>query len=113
MTTFLYRIGRWAFRRRRLVGGLWLGALVLAVAAAATAPAGEEEDLSMPGTESQKAFDLLDERFPRSNSQGAEARLVFQAPEGQRVTAREHRAAVEDTLGSLDGGDQVARGAGR
>ncbi|WP_309058677.1 MMPL family transporter [Streptomyces sp.] len=108
MTTFLYRIGRWAFRRRRLVGGLWLGALVLAVAAAATAPAGEEEELSMPGTESQKAFDLLDERFPRSNSQGAEARLVFQAPEGQRVTAREHRAAVEDTLGSLDGGDQVA-----
>ncbi|MGP3940694.1 MMPL family transporter [Streptomyces sp. 6N106] len=108
MATFLYRIGRWAFRRRRLVGGLWLGALVLALAAAAMAPAGEEEDLSMPGTESQKAFDLLDERFPESNSQGAEARLVFQAPDGQRVTARENKAAVQDTLGSLDGGDQVA-----
>ncbi|GCB46256.1 MMPL family transporter [Streptomyces sp. NL15-2K] len=108
MATFLYRIGRWAFRRRRLVGGLWLGVLVLAVAAAAMAPAGEEEDLSMPGTESQKAFDLLDERFPQSNSQGAEARLVFQAPDGQRVTAREHKAAVEDALGLLDGGDQVA-----
>ncbi|MEV2253514.1 MMPL family transporter [Streptomyces sp. NPDC050147] len=108
MATFLYRIGRWAFRRRRLVGGLWLGVLLLAVAAAAMAPAGEEEDLSMPGTESQKAFDLLDERFPQANSQGAEARLVFQAPDGQRVTATEHKAAVEDTLGSLDGGDQVA-----
>ncbi|WP_275561506.1 MMPL family transporter [Streptomyces sp. 5-6(2022)] len=108
MATFLYRIGRWAFRRRRLVGGVWLGVLVLAVVAAAMAPAGEEEDLSMPGTESQKAFDLLDERFPQSNSQGAEARLVFQAPDGQRVTARENKAAVEDTLGSLDGGDQVA-----
>ncbi|MER5304268.1 MMPL family transporter [Streptomyces lasiicapitis] len=108
MATFLYRIGRWAFRRRRLVGGLWLGALLLAVAAAAVAPAAEEEDLSMPGTESQKAFDLLDERFPESNSQGAEARLVFQAPDGQRVTARENKEAVKDTLGSLDGGDQVA-----
>ncbi|MFI8949713.1 MMPL family transporter [Streptomyces sp. NPDC053750] len=108
MATFLYRIGRWAFRRRRLVGGVWLGALVLAVVAAAVAPAGEEEDLSMPGTESQQAFDLLDERFPRSNSQGAEARLVFRAPDGQRVTAGEHRAAVEDTLGSLDGGEQIA-----
>ncbi|MGW7642624.1 MMPL family transporter [Streptomyces bobili] len=108
MATVLYRIGRWAFRRRRLVGGLWLGALVLAVAAAAMAPAGEEEDLSMPGTESQQAFDLLDERFPQSNSQGAEARLVFRAPDGQRVTAAEHRAAVEDTLGSLDGDAQVA-----
>ncbi|MFK4185612.1 MMPL family transporter [Streptomyces sparsogenes] len=108
MATFLYRVGRWAFRRRRLVGGLWLVALVLAIAAAAMAPAGEEEDLSMPGTESQKAFDLLDERFPQSNSQGAEARLVFRAPDGQRVTARENKAAVEDTLGSLDGGGQVA-----
>ncbi|ADI03737.1 membrane transport protein [Streptomyces bingchenggensis BCW-1] len=108
MATFLYRIGRWAFRRRRLVGGLWLGVLVLAVVAAAMAPEGKEEDLSMPGTESQKAFDLLDERFPQSNSQGAEARLVFRAPDGQRVTARENKAAVENTLGSLDGGDQVA-----
>ncbi|WP_413806027.1 MMPL family transporter [Streptomyces sp. OE57] len=108
MATFLYRIGRWAFRRRRLVGGLWLGVLVLAIAAAGMAPEGKEEDISMPGTESQKAFDLLDERFPQSNSQGAEARLVFQAPDGQRVTARENKAAVEKTLGSLDGGDQVA-----
>jgi RND superfamily putative drug exporter len=108
VATFLYRIGRWAFRRRRRVLGLWLGVLVLAGLAAALAPAAEEEDLSMPGTESQKAFDLLDERFPESNSQGAEARLVFQAPDGQRVTATEHKAAVEDTLGSLDGGDQVA-----
>ncbi|MEU8119434.1 MMPL family transporter [Spirillospora sp. NPDC049024] len=108
MATLLYRIGRWAFRRRRLVLCLWLGALLLAGVAAATAPAGQDEDLSMPGTESQKAFDLLDERFPQSNSQGAEARLVFQAPDGQRVTARENQAAVHRTLRSLDGGDQVA-----
>ncbi|MFE6489686.1 MMPL family transporter, partial [Streptomyces sp. NPDC057757] len=108
MATYLYRIGRWAFRRRRLVSGLWLAALVLAVGAAALAPAGQEEDLSMPGTESQKAFDLLDERFPDSNSQGAEARLVFQAPDGRRITARENKVVVRDTLGSLNGGDQVA-----
>ncbi|OMI36658.1 membrane transport protein [Streptomyces sparsogenes DSM 40356] len=81
---------------------------MLAIAAAAMAPAGEEEDLSLPGTESQRAFDLLDERFPQSNSQGAEARLVFRAPDGQRVTARENKAAVEDALGSLDWGGQVA-----
>ncbi|KUN24770.1 hypothetical protein AQJ23_18825 [Streptomyces antibioticus] len=108
MAVLLYRIGRWAFRRRRLVGGVWLGVLMLAVAAIALAPAGEEEGLSMPGTESQKAFDLLDERFPQSNSQGAEARLVFRAPDGEQVTARDNRAAVEDALGSLDRGAQVA-----
>jgi RND superfamily putative drug exporter len=62
MATRLNRTGRWAFRRRRLVGGLWPGVLVPAVPAVAMAPAGEEEDISMPGTESQNAFDLLDER---------------------------------------------------
>ncbi|WP_344260132.1 MMPL family transporter [Actinomadura napierensis] len=87
---------------------LWLGVLLLAGVAAAMAPSGQDEDLSMPGTESQKAFDLLDERFPQSNSQGAEARLVFQAPDGQRVTAAENKAAVERTLGSLKEGEQVA-----
>ncbi|WP_242613980.1 MMPL family transporter [Actinomadura roseirufa] len=87
---------------------LWLGVLLLAGIAAAMAPSGQDEDLSMPGTESQKAFDLLDERFPQSNSQGAEARLVFRAPDGQRVTAMENKAAVTNALRSLKGGDQVA-----
>lgn len=73
MATNLYRTGRWAFRRRRLVAGLWPSAVVLA-GVAALAPSGREEQLSMPGTESQKAFDLLDERFSQSNAQGAAAR---------------------------------------
>ncbi|WP_456694983.1 MMPL family transporter [Aeromicrobium sp. P5_D10] len=108
MATILYRIGRWSFRRRRLVGGLWLGAFLLAIVAGLTAPAGDEEDISMPGTESQKAFDLLDERFPQSSSQGAEARLVFQAPDGQQVTATKHKVAVEEAIASLGAGEQVA-----
>jgi putative drug exporter of the RND superfamily len=103
MATFLYRVGRWSFRRRRLVAVLWLVALLLAGVGAATAPAAEEEDLALPGTESQEAFDLLAERFPGSNAEGAEARLVFQAPDGQLITAPEHRAAVTGALGGLDG----------
>lgn len=108
MATTLYRVGRWAFRRRRLVLGLWLGAVVLAVGAVALAPSGSEEELSMPGTESQRAFDLLNDRFPQGNSEGAEARLVFQAPDGQQVTTGRYQATVEETLGSLDGSAQVA-----
>ena len=108
VATILYRIGRWAFRRRWIVVGVWLGVLMAAGLAVVLAPAGQEEDLSMPGTESQKAFDLLDERFPQTDSQGAEARLVFQSPVGQQMTARNNIEAVEGALGSLEGGDQVA-----
>jgi RND superfamily putative drug exporter len=108
VATFLYLIGRWTFRRRRLVGSLWLAALVLVGVAAATAAEGPEGEFTMPGTESQEAFDLLNERFPGADAQGAEARLVFQAPDGQRITAGAHRETVESTLGALAGGDQVA-----
>ncbi|WP_255326124.1 MMPL family transporter [Williamsia sp. D3] len=108
MATLLYRVGRWAFRRRRVVISLWLGVLMIAGVALALAPAGEEEELSMPGIESQKAFDLLDERFPDNNSQGAEARLVFQAPDGQQMTGVDNRSSVEQALGVLGGGGQVA-----
>ena len=108
MATVLYRIGRGSFRRRWLVAAAWLVAVLLAVGAAATAPAAEEEGISMPGTESQQAFDLLDERFPGASSQGAEARLVFQAPDGQGVTDPEQRAVIEEALDPLRDGSQVA-----
>ncbi len=104
MATILYRIGRWSFRRRRLVTRVWLGVLVAAVAAAVLAPEAKDQDLSMPGTQSQKAFDLLDARFPHGDAHGAEARMVFRAPDGQRMTAAANRAAVESALASLGAG---------
>lgn len=108
MARLLSRVGRWVFRRRRLVARMWLVAAVLAIVAAVAAPSGEEEDLTMPGTESQQAFDLLNQRFPGNDAEGAEARLVFKAADGQRITAPAQQAAVEDTLGSLKDGDQIA-----
>ncbi|MFJ1888291.1 MULTISPECIES: MMPL family transporter [unclassified Streptomyces] len=107
MATFLYRLGRFSFRRRRLVALLWVVVLAACAFAAAKAPTAPEDGFSMPGTESQKAFDLLDQRFPGSSSDGADARIVFVAPEGQKVTARANRAAVEKIVADVAGGDQV------
>jgi RND superfamily putative drug exporter len=90
------------------VGSLWLAALILVGVAAMTAKSGPETEFSMPGTESQEAFDLLNERFPDTDAEGAEARIVFQALDGQQVTADGHRKAIQDTLGGLAEGDQVA-----
>lgn len=107
VATFLYRLGRFSFRRRRLVALLWVVILAACGFAAAKAPAAAEDGFSMPGTESQKAFDLLDQRFPGSNSKGADARIVFVAPEGQKVTASANKAAVEKIVADVAGGDQV------
>ncbi|MFB6503197.1 MMPL family transporter [Streptomyces sp. NPDC056099] len=107
MATFLHRLGRFSFRRRRLVALLWAVVLAACAFAAVKAPTAAEDGFSMPGTESQKAFDLLDRRFPGGGSDGAEARIVFVAPEGQKVTAGANRAAVERIVADVAAGDQV------
>ncbi|MFB8032266.1 MMPL family transporter [Streptomyces sp. NPDC056004] len=107
MAAFLYRLGRFSFRRRRLVALLWVVVLAACAFAAAKAPAAPEDGFSMPGTESQKAFDLLDQRFPGGNSTAADARIVFVAPEGQKVTAGPNKAAIERIVADVAGGDQV------
>ncbi|MFJ4907859.1 MMPL family transporter [Streptomyces sp. NPDC093249] len=108
MATFLYKLGRSAFRRRRLVALLWVALLAVAGIGAATAPTATSSSFSIPGTEAQRAFDLLEERFPGAGADGATARVVFRAPEGQKMTDAAHKAVVEDTVAQLkSGSDQI------
>ncbi|MFD3332369.1 MMPL family transporter [Streptomyces sp. NPDC058700] len=108
MATFLYKLGRSAFRRRRLVALLWVALLAIAGIGAATAPVATSSSFSIPGTEAQRAFDLLEERFPGAGADGATARVVFKAPEGQKMTEAGHKAVVEETVSALkSGSDQI------
>ncbi|MFG2465141.1 MMPL family transporter [Streptomyces canus] len=108
MATFLYRVGRLAFRRRWYVALVWAAVLAAVGLGALKAPGAADEGFSMPGIESQKAFDLMEERFPGATADGATARVVFVAPDGQKVTAADHKKAVEDTVAGLADGSQVA-----
>ncbi|MFI1753544.1 MMPL family transporter [Streptomyces sp. NPDC020571] len=108
MATFLYRLGRAAFRRRWLVTLLWLMVLGGVGLGAAKAPAAGDDGTSfMPGIEAQKAFDLIGERFPGSDANGANARIVFIASGGEKVTAKENRAAIDELVSTVAEGAQV------
>ncbi|MFJ7155962.1 MMPL family transporter [Streptomyces sp. NPDC101118] len=110
MATFLYRLGRGAFRRRRLVALVWVALLVLAGFGAASAATPTSSSFSIPGTEAQKAFDLLEKRFPGSRADGATARVVFKAPDGKKITDPAAKAEVEKVVADLkSGSDQVER----
>ncbi|MFD5423925.1 MMPL family transporter [Streptomyces sp. NPDC127084] len=109
MATFLYKLGRFAFRRRKLVALVWVALLALAGFAASAAPAATSSSFSMPGTEAQKAFDLIDERFPGTSADGATARVVFKAPKGEKMTDKANKAEVEKAVADLKtSSDQVA-----
>ncbi|WP_426569336.1 MMPL family transporter [Streptomyces canus] len=108
MATFLYKLGRLAFRRRHFVALIWVALLTLAGVGAASAPTAGNTSFSIPGTEAQKAFDLLEERFPGMSADGATARVVFKAPAGEKMTDAAHKATVEKTVEELSDGSEVA-----
>ncbi|MEU9184741.1 MMPL family transporter [Streptomyces sp. NPDC048484] len=111
MATFLYRLGRLAFRRRWYVALMWAAVLAVVGLGAMKAPAAADEGFSMPGIESQKAFDLMEQRFPGASADGATARVVFVAPGGEKVTAAGHKKAVQRAVTELADGSQVASAA--
>ncbi|MFG7944450.1 MMPL family transporter [Streptomyces cacaoi] len=104
MATFLYKLGRLAFRRRRIVALVWVALLVAAGVGASTASTPPDDDFALPGTEAQRAFDLLEERFPDTHAEGATARMVFRAPTGEKITATRNKEAVRETVRELGGG---------
>ena len=109
MAGMLGRLGRLSYRRRWLVVALWLLALGGAVLLAVKSEGPVSTRATMPGIESQQAFDLIAERFPGAAADGASATIVFVAPEGQALTSAESVKAVGAALASVSGGPQVTR----
>ncbi|KOX08725.1 MMPL family transporter [Micromonospora profundi] len=93
MATLLYRLGRGALRRRRLVVALWLVVLVAAGLAAATLRGPTASNFTMPGTESQRALDLLAEQFPAAS--GATGTIAVKAPADGQLASPEGQAVVK------------------
>lgn len=84
-------LARWSFRRRKAVLAAWV-ALLIGFTVLGQAAGGEfSNDFRMPGTESQRAFDLLEERFPARA--GDSAQIVFRADD--RVNSPEIKATME------------------
>ena len=75
MTQYLYRLGRWCVRNRRRVVIVWVVFAVLATVLGKVAGGEASNKFSVPGVESQKALDVLRQRFPSQS--GTSAQVVF------------------------------------
>lgn len=106
MANLLFRLGQGAFRRRRLVAAFWVIMLAVIGTLGLSAEKSTEGGLSMPGIESQRAFDLLSERFPGSAGNGASATIVFLAPDGQSLTAS--TPTIDRVLEAVNEGGEIA-----
>ncbi|MEV6975101.1 MMPL family transporter [Kitasatospora sp. NPDC093806] len=99
MATYLYRLGRLCFRRRRTVLAVWL-ALLIAVGGAAGAFAGKTSDeFKVPGTEAQATLDRIQGTFPEQGHGSAQVVFATDGPGG--ITAPETARAVTEAVGRI------------
>ena len=89
----LQRLARFCYRRRWVVLIAWLLAVVLVGVVAKTAGGKDATNFTLPGTESQQAFDLLKAHFPARS--GDTADIVFAADGPQGVRAPDIQARME------------------
>ncbi|KQR67013.1 RND transporter [Arthrobacter sp. Leaf337] len=81
MALFLYRLGKFSYRRRWLVISLWLAVLVAVGGSAAAFHGTLSNNFQIPGTETQQMADKLKKELPSSS--GGSASVVFEANDAQ------------------------------
>jgi putative drug exporter of the RND superfamily len=74
------RLAAFAHDRRRLIAALWVALIVAAGGLASAAGSGYINNFTLPGTESQRALDLLRDRFPQQA--GDTSQIVFHVSSG-------------------------------
>ena len=105
MTAVLYRLGRACVRRKAIVLGVWIVATLALGFAARTVELQTSDNLSLPGTGSQSATDLLQDRFP-SQANGS-IPVVMEARKG-KLTDSKNKSAVNKTVKALAADSLVA-----
>src|SRR3954463_12287005 len=106
-------LAAWCHDRRRTVIGLWVGAFVLIGVLWGVAAGEYSNNFRLPGTESQRAYDLLKDKFPQQA--GDTATVVFAVDQGRvldnRAQIERVRSEIAKSPEVLAVGDPFAQGA--
>ena len=95
------RLAHWCFQHRRRVVAGWLLALIVVFGVSTALGSKFDTDITLPGTDSQLAYNLLDANFPAASGEGDQ--LVVHAVDGATVRSPETKTAVEHVLTQLAG----------
>lgn len=109
MATYLYRLGRTAYRRWPYFIAAWLVALVAIGGVATSISKPMIDKFSIPGIPSEQAAELQQQLFPQSEDafDQATATIVIAAPEGQKLSDPVNAAKVDALIADLKGLPQM------
>jgi len=94
MTGVLYRLAHFSVRRRFVVLGVWLLAVIALVAVSHRLGENTNDNLSLPGTDSQRATNALQRSFP-NQANGSSPIVLHASPGGGKLTDPKYAEAVE------------------
>lgn len=100
MATFLYRLGKASYQRAWTVLGSWLLALVVIGGGGIALAGTTQETFTIPGSESQVAFDRLEAVFP--TFAGASVQAVLATTDQERLDSPTNRHWVERLAAELE-----------
>jgi RND superfamily putative drug exporter len=100
MTGPLYAIGRFCSRHHYPVIGVWLVLAIVLVLAGQAGGSKTSENLTLPGTDSTIATELLEDNLPEQ-AYGSNP-LTLEAPSGSKLTDPKYAAAVAETVERLE-----------
>lgn len=104
MAKFLYRLGLFSFRHSWSVIIAWLVILAASVGAALSLSGSFTGDFEIDDTPTIDTTKRVVELFPEGGNPAAAAtvNLVFQAPEGEKLSDPDNTAAIDDVIASLE-----------
>jgi RND superfamily putative drug exporter len=79
--------------------GSWIAIVFALIALVATVGGDLRDEFEIPGSDSQRATDLLESEF--ASEQGGVLNVVFAAPEGERLDTPEREAAIQEAITRL------------
>jgi len=94
MTAPLYALGRFSSRHHWPVIGAWIALAIALLAISHSAGSKTSENLTLPGTDSTIATELLEDDLPEQ-AYGSNP-LVLEAPAGKKLTEAKYAAAVAE-----------------
>ena len=81
------------------VGLIWVGIIAGLIVLVATIGGGLKDEFKIPGSDTQKATDLIEAEF--TSEQGSVLNLVFAAPQGQLLDSPKYKAAIASAIAKL------------
>ncbi len=92
MSGLLGRLGSWCARHGKAVLALWVVAAALLTAGSVFFPGPVSNDVSIPGTDAQRAVDLMKDGFGPGYGVGSSAQIVLYSPDGPLISEDRKRA---------------------